>query len=150
MKLYKKILNRIENGDVSYDNIKLSIDLAAIAKKHFKKKLPIHGVSVSVFKTETRFYLFENNSTNETENNFISQILLHSKKVQKYKVGIGEFILGITSRFDDSSKSDNSDVLDIIFNFRKQINKKKEYSRKPNPQRYWKGEWEVFINDNFI
>ena len=107
-------------------------------------------VSGSVLSTETRYYLFENNSTNDTEINFISQILLFSEKVQKFNCGIGEFILGITSRFDDSCESEDADVLDIIFNFRKQITKKKEYSRKPNPQRYWEGEWEVLINDSFV
>lgn len=108
------------------------------------------AVSGSVLSTETRYYLFENNSTNDTEINFISQILLFSEKVQKFNCGIGEFVLGITSRFDDSCESDDADVLDIIFNFRKQIAKKKEYSRKPNPQRYWEAEWEVLINDNFV
>ena len=108
------------------------------------------SVSGSVLSTETRYYLFENNSTNDTEINFISQILLFSEKVQKFNCGIGEFVLGITSRFDDSCESDDADVLDIIFNFRKQIAKKKEYRRKPNLQRYWEGEWEVLINDNFV
>ena len=108
------------------------------------------SVSGSVLSTETRYYLFENNSTNDTEINFISQILLFSEKIQKFNCGIGEFILGITSKFDDSCEREDADVLDIIFNFRKQIAKKKEYSRKPNPQRYWEGEWEVFINENFV
>ena len=108
------------------------------------------SVSGSVLSAETRYYLFENNSTNDTEINFISQILLFSEKVQKFNCGIGEFILGITSKFDDSCESEDADVLDIIFNFRKQITKKKEYSRKPNPQRYWEGEWEVLINENFV
>lgn len=108
------------------------------------------SVSGSVLSTETRYYLFENNSTNDTEINFISQILLFSEKIQKYNCGIGEFILGITSRFDDNCQSDDADVLDIIFNFRKLITKKKEYIRKPNPQRYWDGEWEVLINENFV
>ena len=107
-------------------------------------------VSGSTLSTETRYYLFENNSTNDTEINFISQILLFSEKIQKFNCGIGEFVLGITSRFDDSCKSEDADVLVIIFNFRKQIAKKKEYIRKPNPQRYWEGEWEVLINDNFV
>ena len=64
------------------------------------------SVSGSVLSTETRYYLFENNSTNDTEINFISQILLFSEKVQKFNCGIGEFILGITSRFDDSCESE--------------------------------------------
>lgn len=108
------------------------------------------SVSGSVLSTETRYYFFENNSTNDTEINFISQILLFSEKVQKFNCGIGGFVLGITSRFDDSCESEDADVLDIIFNFRKQIAKKKEYSINPNPQRYWEGEWEVLINDNFV
>ena len=118
-----------------------------------KSQIPescLASVSGSVLSTETRYYLFENNSTNDTEINFISQILLFSEKVQKFNCGIGEFVLGITSRFDDSCESEDADVLDIIFNFRKQITKKKEYSRKPNPQRYWEGEWEVLINDSFV
>lgn len=108
------------------------------------------SVSGSVLPTETRYYLFENNSTNDTEINFISQVLLFSEKIQKFNCGIGEFILGITSRFDDNCQSDDADVLDIIFNFRKLITKKKEYIRKPNPKRYWDGEWEVLINENFV
>lgn len=124
--------------------------MTKVSKKSQTKQSCKTSVSGSVLSTETRYYLFENNSTNETEINFISQILLFSEKVQKFNCGLGEFILGITSKFDDSCESEDADVLDIIFNFRKQIAKKKEYTRKPNPQRYWEGEWEVLINENFV
>ena len=39
MKLYKKFLQRIENGKINYDNEQLAKDLEEIAKKYFKSKI---------------------------------------------------------------------------------------------------------------
>ena len=55
--------------------------MTKVSKKSQTKQSCKAGVSGSVLSTETRYYLFENNSTNETEINFISQILLFSKLI---------------------------------------------------------------------
>jgi len=47
MKLYKKLLKRIEDGSTIHCNEKFAKDLEAIANKHFKQ-LPIHGVVKSL------------------------------------------------------------------------------------------------------
>ena len=104
-------------------------------------------VSSSVLPTETRYFLFENNSTFDTENNFTTQIKFLSEKVVKFNCGIGQFILGITAVFDDSCETENATPIDVIHNFRKSIQKIKEYKRKPSPQKYWNGEWEVVDTD---
>lgn len=43
MELYKKLLKRIENGEVVYDNEKLAKELAEISDKHWKSKIKDAG-----------------------------------------------------------------------------------------------------------
>jgi hypothetical protein len=101
-------------------------------------------------KIETRYYLFENVSTAEKENIFISQLILFSERIEKFNCGIGEFIISITAFFDDSCEQDGATPLDIMHNFRKDIRKLKEYKIKPSPKKYWLGEWIVLKPENPI
>lgn len=48
MKLYKKFLKKIENGEPIYDNVKFAKDLQAIANKHFEQlTIPVVGSRLS-------------------------------------------------------------------------------------------------------
>ena len=90
---------------------------------------------------KTKHFKFETLATNLVISDFLSKICALSTKVEKFDLGFEGFILSITAEFDDSCETENADPSDVIHNFRKQITKIKEYSRKPTPQKEWTGVW---------
>lgn len=93
--------------------------------------------------TTTKHFEFETMATGIVEKDFLNQIVLLSEEVSIFRTGFGNFILSIKADFDDNCETENIDPSDVIHNFRKQITKVKEYSRKPTPQNQWEGNWEI-------
>ena len=92
-------------------------------------------------KAETRHYQFETMAAQSIEADFIAKVCALSVGVQRFDTGLEGFVLSITAIFDDSCETEGATPSDVIHNFRKDITKVKEYSRKPAPQKYWTGEW---------
>lgn len=95
---------------------------------------------------KTKYFSFETMATKQVEEDFLNKLNKVSDKVLIFRTGFGEFILCVTAFFDENCETEQNTPLDIFHDFRKTINLKKEYSRKPNLEKKWIGKWETTLS----
>lgn len=90
---------------------------------------------------ETRHFLFEWGSADALRQ-FLDALKKTSKEIKIFRGNIGEIYISIKGIFDGSDVLNIETTEDILHDFRKKGMKRiREFSRKPSPQRSFRGDW---------